>query len=264
MKRALHYSLLILVAALTLTTSAAAENTSTRCFNGYGYALDGGKLRYIEHHTQHLVNGKPVKWRVVYYDPQGHVIATKHMDFTDSDTVPVYTFRIPSEGYVEGITHTGGWTMFRRQGADAQRETQTFDITPPMAADSGFDRLVKKQFGKLMAGKTVQFKFAVAGNLSAYDMKAKKVDTTTFEGKKAVVFRVELDSFFLHFFAKPLLLTYDPKTQRLLEYRGIGNMHNAQGEVYPVRVSYYSETPPAAKGSDVPSGCTKNSSRVRS
>lgn len=260
MKRALIYWLVIFAACMAQPAFAATQHTSTRCFNGYGYTLDSGDLRYIGHHVQHLFNGNPVKWTIVYYDPQGHVLATKHMNFTDNDTVPVYTFKIPSQGYVEGITHNDGWAMFRRNSANAPRKTKSFDISRPMAADSGFDRLVKKQFHKLMTGKTIKFKFAVAGHLSVLNMKAKKINTTQFEGNKAVVFRVELDSFFLNWFVKPLLLTYDPDTKRLLEYRGVGNMHNAQGDVYPVRVSYYSKPPSAAKDSGVPTGCTNNTS----
>ncbi len=45
----------------------------------------------------------------------------------------------------------------------------------------------------------------------------------------------------------PVRLTYSRESEKVLKYRGIGNMQNADGKVYPVRVSYYSETPSEAK-----------------
>lgn len=247
---------LLPMALLVLAGAAHAQETTRYCFNGYGYTLDGGELRYIEHHEQVLVDGAPLRWDVTYYDTQGNVVATKHLDFSDHGTVPVYTFKIPADGYVEGITHEDGWTMFRREGRQAERESEGFEITMPMAADSGFHPLVQRHFEELMAGETVEFEFAVSGRQSVLDLRAEKVGTTTFEGEPAVVLRAELDMFLINFFVDPLLLTYDPQSKRLLEYRGIGNLHNAQGEVYPVRVSYYSEMPTALRGSGVPTGCT--------
>lgn len=250
---------IVLLALCAITTAAHAkaqpDQTTRACFNGYAYTLESGEFRYVEHHEQVLVDGQPVRWYVTYSNRQGEVIATKELYFKADDTVPTYTFRIPDAGYVEGITHKNGdWTMFRREGKNAERETQTFEVTSPMAADSGFHPLVQKYFDQLMAGKTLEFRFAVAGNQSVIEMTASKVDTTTFEGEKAVVFRAALDMFLISWFVDPLLLTYDPQTERLLEYRGIGNIHNAEGEVYPVRVSYYTEVPEVAEGI-VPPGC---------
>lgn len=259
MKRILVILLFAVLCAAQAQAQAQAQarpdQTTRRCFNGYAYTLESGEFRYVEHHEQVLFNGQPIRWYVTYLNPQGEVIATKEMYFKADDTVPVYTFRIPADGYVEGIRHENGvWTMFRREGEHAEMETETFEVTAPMAADSGFHPLVQKYFDELMAGKTLDFRFAVAGNQSVIDMTAEKIGTTTFEGEPAVVFRASLDMFFISWFVDPLLLTYDPQTERLLEYRGIGNMHNAQGEVYPVRVSYYTEVPEVAEGI-VPPGC---------
>src|SRR5699024_3573071 len=118
---------LIGIAGLPGHAHPRAQETDRRCFNGYGYTLEGGELRYVEHHEQLRVNGEPIRWHVTYYDPQGHVIATKTMDFSHSDTVPVYTFRIPRAHYVEGIDHENGqWRMYRRKRSNAQWQTQTF------------------------------------------------------------------------------------------------------------------------------------------
>ncbi len=83
-------------------------------------------------------------------------------------------------------------------------------------------------------------------------LRASQTGTTGFEGRQAVVFDAELDMFLVNFFVDSLKLTYDPDSKRLLEYRGIGNMHNDAGEVYPVRVTYASEMPEVARQAGAP------------
>ncbi|MES1945789.1 hypothetical protein C84B14_00530 [Salinisphaera sp. C84B14] len=243
--------------ALGATAGMAQQSTSDgdmRCFNGYGYTLEGGDYRYTEHHEQRFVDGKINHWDVTYVGRNGQTIATKQLEFADSDTVPTYTLEIPASGYQEGIRHANGqWTMFRRESSDAQEQTKTFTIEPPMAADSGFDPLVRERFDALTAGKTIAFNFAAAGRQAVVKLRAKQTGTTTFEGSEAVVFDAELDMFLVNFFVDSLKLTYDPESKRLLEYRGIGNMHNDAGEVYPVRVTYASEMPSEARYAGAPS-----------
>ncbi len=245
-----------LIFGLLALAAATAQAQDKRCFNGYAYTLEQGAFRYIEHHEQTRVDDKAVQWDTTYYNPDGDVIATKHMDFSDNDTVPVYTLEMSGGGYEEGIRHDDGWTMFRRAGENAEVETKAFEIEPPMAADSGFHPLLQKHFDELMAGQTLAFRFAAAGRQSVIDLRAKRIDDTTFENEKAVVFRAELDMMLVNYFVDSLALTYDPDSKRLLEYRGVGNIQNDEGEVYPVRVSYYSATPEAAEGAGVPTSCT--------
>lgn len=243
---------LIAPSALAQADNAPGKD-GTRCFNGYAYTLQGDDYRYTEHHEQQRRNGHVTNWDVTYIGVDGEQIATKHLAFGDSETVPTYTLEIDADGYREGIRHDGNqWVMFRRKNADAEEETKPFSIETPMAADSGFDMLVRNNFDALSSGKTVPFKFAAAGRQAIIDLRASQTGTTQFEGKKAVVFDAELDMFLVNFFVDSLKLTYDPDSKRLLEYQGIGNMHNDAGEVYPVRVSYASQMPDVAKKHGAP------------
>lgn len=237
---------LLLTVALLVPAFPALAQMSQRCFIGYAYHLDTDDFAYTETHHQTLKNGQPVIWKITYRDPQGNMIAVKSMRFKAHPFVPVYRLEIRAEGYVEGIRHDGGWVMYRREHTGANVETKAFAIDTPMAGDSGFAPFVQTHFDALMAGQTLAFSFVVAGRLDAIDMQASRIQDTTFEGEAAVQFKVELDSWLLNLFVNPIILVYSPDTQRLLEYRGISNMHGADGQPYPVRVSYYSQPPPEA------------------
>lgn len=239
--------------AAAQSDDAVVNDNGLTCFNGYGYTLKGGDYRYTEHHEVTRANAMITTWDVTYVGANGKTLATKHMDFSASQTVPIYTLKSADGGYQEGITHNNGqWTMFRQKSANVEKQTKDFQIDQPMAADSGFNQLVQAHFDTLQSGKTLPFEFAAAGRQAVVNLKARKTGTTTFEDKPAVNFEAELDMFLVNLFVNSLKLTYSPETHRLLEYRGVGNIRNDAGEVYPVRVSYYSKMPAVAKKDGAP------------
>jgi len=247
------------LAIAVLAAAPAMADSERRCFNGYAYHLDSGEFRYIEHHDQVLEDGKATDWRVIYYRPNGEVMARKRLSFEAHPFVPAYTLRLLSHGDLEGIRRTdGAWTMIERDGEDGMLNEQGFEITPPIAGDSGFHPFVQAHFERLIAGETLRFDFVVAGRLDKIDMKASRIEDTRFEGERAVQFRAELDMWVINWFVDPLELVYDPENRALLEYRGISNMRNADGDPFPVRVSYYSEPPPEARDAGVPAVCGEN------
>lgn len=269
MSRYVRFSRAAAVVLFTAAGIGAAQATAVRdpvqpdgmsCFNGYAYALESGDYRYTAHNEQTRHNGQLTDWTVTYVGRDGQVIARKQLDFSDNQTVPSYSLSIPRSGYREGITYTDDqWLMVRREKAEADIERKSFELDPPIAGDSGFNNLVKKHFSELQSGKTVKFSFVAAGRQSVLDLKASKSGTTTFHGQEAVVFKAELDMFLVHYFVGSLKLTYNPDTKRLLEYRGIGNIHNTDGDTYPVRVDYDPTMPTIAKKHQAPAArCAPN------
>lgn len=227
------------------------------CFNGYAYDAKSGDYRYTEHDRVRRVNGRITTWDMTYIGRNGQLLGRKHMDFSANPTVPVYTLTMAGSGYEEGIRHTQhGWTMFRRQAAGKPVQSRAFSITPPMAGDSGFNALVQAHFDELQNGEVLHFKFVAAGRQSVLDLKAQKTGDTTYAGQPAVQFKAELDMFLINLFVGSLKLTYDPNSHRLLQYQGIGNLRNAHGHVYAVRVNYQVSMPPVARQHGAPApGC---------
>lgn len=259
---------LILLAASTLYTvlaSAAfaaalppnqeAHKNGLTCFNGYAYALQSGDYRYTEHHEVKREDGHITTWNVTYIGPNGHVLAKKHMDFSDWPTVPVYRMTMHDSGYEEGIRHRQDqdqWTMFKRNPSQAEKQTTTFSIDPPMAAESGINQLVKEHFDSLQSGRTIHFKLPAPNRQAVLSLKMYKAGATTFEDRPAIKIKADLDMFLITWLVSPLQLTYDLKTERLLESRGIGDIHNKNGETYSVRVIYADQMPEAAKAHGAP------------
>lgn len=234
---------LVLSACLLASTPAIAEPTKNT-FVGYGYELESGTFRYTEHHTQTLNDGKIVNWAVDYRDPDGKTIASKTLTPGAHPNVPEYRLEMATNGYVEGIRRIDDRKieLIRQKAGEEQPSTKTIEHGARACADSGFDAYLRQNWDAAMSGKKLKFDFIAAGRLADYGFKARRIDDTTFEGNTAVRFEVSLASF-LGVFIDSLELTYDPDSKKLLEYRGVGNLHGDNDKVYPVRVSYYSQRP---------------------
>jgi len=241
-------TLLLLAAALP----AAAANEEILRFYGYAYDIKSGKYLYTEVHEQHAQGERWVGGTMTYFNPQGKKIGYKTLDFSKDSSIPLYHLTLDDTGYEEGVSAISKdkIEIFKRKATGEKQETASVDRAAAMASDSGFHAYITNHFAELMAGQTINFKLVVPGNLDAFKFRIKRIEDTTFEGAPAVRLRVEPDSF-LRYVMDPLLLTYEAKTKKLLEYRGIANVHDAEGHPYVARIAYYSK-PPADAPKNLP------------
>jgi hypothetical protein len=239
---------LILLAGFLASGHALADETTLK-FYGYAFDLKSNVYLYTEAHHQRVDGERWLGGDIEYYDADGKSIGHKTLDFSKDEFVPLYRLDLTALGYFEAITgiHDGKIDMERCTGAGKPVEKDSIDYRAPLAADSGFHNLVRANFPALLAGEKVKFRLGVAGSLDSFKFVAKRIEDGTFEGKPAVRFRVAPDSL-LSLIADPLELTYEAATRRLLEFRGISNIHAAgTRKPYIARIAYYSAPPPEAK-----------------
>lgn len=250
---------LLAVLAMTLTVAVHAApakdsgpkiitetNVKVERFYGYAYDLDTDKYLYTEVHVQRHQGDRWLGGTQTYYAPNGTEIGKKVLDFSQDPYIPLYRLDVKNVHYSEGISKITADKvyMFKQNAGNASPQQASVERKKNMAADSGFDNLIKAHFAQLLRGKSFGFPLAVAGKLNYYDFTVSRLKDGTFEGKKAVRFKVELSSLLHYIIGKPLILTYDPQTKKLLEYRGISNLYNPKTDKpYQVRIDYYSKPP---------------------
>lgn len=243
MKRLLVAPLALLLIA---TSTAGSADTLTRRFYGHAYDLDSGRYLYTEVHQQRFEGERWIDGLIRYFAPDGREIGAKVLDFAANPFVPVYDYRLPALGYREGITAVGERISMHRTSGGKTR-TASADNVPPVTADAGFDTFLRANFQQLLDGQTVAFTFVAAGTLDTFKFRARRIEDATFEGRRAVQFKVDADSL-LRLVAPELYLTYDPERRRLLEYRGPSNVLDPKTEaLYKTRIVY-----PAAPPADAP------------
>lgn len=228
-------------ALLLVATASIAQASGS--FYGYAYDLDSGKYLYTEVHQPSFENGREVASTIRYYTPDGKEVGYKTLDYRADPYVPKYRFDLPGEGYAEGITANGESITLLKISGKGKEKRKSIARDGFTAADSGFNHAVQDSLGKLLKGETVSFRFAVAGQLDSYRFKISKVGDGSFEGKPAVKLLVQADSL-LRYIAPDLNLLYDAQGKRLLEYRGVSNIHDpATGKAYNARIVYFSKPP---------------------
>jgi hypothetical protein len=237
--------LLALALALASPCLAAGE-AATLKFRGYAYDLDSNRFLYTELHEQQVQDGRWLGGTIVYVAPDGTEIGRKTMDFGQDPFVPLYRLDLATGGgYMEAITGlTADRIQMAKQGY-GMKDVVDRSVKRPavVCADSGFHAFIRSRFEELLDGREVQFVFAVAGNLDSYRFRARRIADTTFEGRPAVRFRVEPDSL-LRWLVDPLELTYEPEQRKLVEYRGVSNLHDPETQrAYDARIVYPSRRP---------------------
>lgn len=239
-----------LLTALMLMALLPSAYAETFRFYGYAFDLESGDYLYTEVHKQVIEDDVWQRGRIDYYGPDNTLMGTKELDFADGEYVPVYRLELPYKDYAEGISAVGDQvTLFKE--VKGQREEKVIDRTDNLAADSGFHSFLRDNFQALMEGDTVRMRLAVAGNLDSYKFRGRKVSDTEFNGQPAVAIKVELDSL-LRLLVDDLYLVYEPKERKLLEYRGISNVHDPRsGDPYNVRI-VYPGTPPDGAPENLP------------
>ncbi|HUP92539.1 MAG TPA: hypothetical protein VM074_09860 [Solimonas sp.] len=247
MIRALVALLLACAAAIVQAQDVSRVKDEVLRFYGYGYDLASNAYIYTEVHAQRIVDGRWAGGTITFFAPDGSRIGVKTLDFKDDPYVPVYRLDLEQDGYYEAITSGGDPMMMeRRNGRERKLESAAVAKVGSVCADSGFHSFIRDHFKELLGGQTLKLRLAVAGSLDTFRFRMKRIGDTRFGEQPGVRFLVEPDSL-LRFVVDPLELTYETSEMKLLEFRGISNVHDPHtGRQYTARVAYYAKPPAEA------------------
>lgn len=242
--RALKQLVMVILAALAAPAQAAE---GAHRLLGYAYDLETRRFLYTEVHSQKIEGERWLGGSITYVAPDGGLIGTKTLDFTQDPFIPVYRLELkPGGGYIEGISAVTADSieMYKKGYKDSAEQRKKIARPAVTTADSGFHSFIRAHFTELMSGKKMRFSFAVAGNLDVFKFRAQRIADGLFESQPVVRFRVEPDTLLLRLLVDPLELSYEVNDRKLLEYRGVSNLHDpATGDPYNVRIIYPSAPP---------------------
>lgn len=242
---------LLLALLLAGAASAAQAAAQSHRFYGYAYDLRTNEYLYTELHEQRLDGERWLGGTIDYYAPDGSKMASKTLDFSADPYIPLFRLDILKEGYSEGVTAITKDSFTLTKTRRGKTETATLRRLPGMAADSGFHSAIVDHFEELRAGKPLQFKLGVAGELDSFSFRCRKAGDVSIHGRPGVKLIIELDSL-LRLLTGPLEIVYDVENKHLLDYRGISNIHNPDtGEAYNVHI-IYTDKPPADAPRNLP------------
>jgi len=191
---------------------------------GEARAVDGGALRYVEYH---LCDESESFCQVEYRNTAGELVAVKKVDYSTSLQAPEFQLRDIRRGetrVVEG------------------------EFESDWVVDAGFDHFVRLQWQALVEGETISFPFLIAGRDKPLNMRARRREGGPCAAGKLCL-RVTLDAWLLRMLVPPIDLVYDMEERQLLQFRGISNIRDGEGNTQQVQIDY--RYPASDVGSDM-------------
>lgn len=221
------FSLCVLI--LACARGARAEEASYK-----GEAVDDkGRAVYTEFHQVSRAEGKLARSLTEYRAPDGVLIATLRSDYSRSIAMPTYVFEDLRRNYREGLRWENGRYVIFHQDGGKPENTFTIEGGGSVFSCQGWHYYLIDNLD-LLERKTVILNLVLPSELRPFPFEVKKLANA---GER-VSAELRLKNWLFRHFAPKLLLVYDKKERRLLEFQGVSNILDQAGERQRVTIRY--------------------------
>ena len=236
--RSLAGALIALVLAQPGLADDRLEGTaSPGLLTAIGEAFDTqtGQLVYREYHFRQPGSAQG---SVEYRSPDRQLLGTKSLDFQAAPWAPAFQ---------QIDLRTGELTFARWQGSSLtlgyresrQSETRQEKVaTKALVADAGFDNFIRAHWNDLLGDREKSFAFAVPTRLDTLTLVAQRRACEGASAAETVCFRVKPDNWFFAMLVDPIDLKYDASSRQLLQFQGLSNITDADGDPQVVTIRY--------------------------
>lgn len=206
---------------------------------GHAYSLDSGKHVYTEVHRERVAGGKLLRDDVRYVDRAGRTFATKHLNYTRSSATPALRFEDRRTGRLEAVKPVrGGFEVLRRAARGETTEREVLDRGDVDAVDEGLHARLRANFHRLVRNRDVDVSLTYPSELDEFDLRFERRSVLRRGARRLLVLEFEPASILLRPFMSTATLVYDLSDGRVIEYRGISNIRDRDGDVHSVRLIY--------------------------
>jgi hypothetical protein len=233
--------------ALSIATlSLAAAMETRRSYSASAYALERDEMLYVERHVETWRSGRLAEREVRYEDPAGRLIAEKIVRYGESLEAPSFEMTDFRIGLREGA-EVGSEEVVLFSGSADERDRPRKVTRPEVAVvDAGFDAFMRENFPEVLAGKRIEFDFAVPAARRFFRFQLVPKGEVSYGGEKALLVKMRPASALLRLAVDPIELVYSTEG-RLLEFRGLANVCDHEGDRYKARIVFnYPESVSAA------------------
>ncbi|MCS3746145.1 hypothetical protein FHY18_001706 [Xanthomonas arboricola] len=212
---------------LLVLGSAPLSAAAVTRVDGDVFDADKGALRYRESHWLLDDGGRLVLYRC----PNGQAFARKQVDGGGSS--PDFSLIDGRDGYREGVRRRNGVReMFQQPPGKPERSTALPAGEDERVIDAGFDAYLRNHWDAL-ASAPQRVDFVLPSLQRQLAFRVERVDDSAGQRR----FRISLDAWYGA--AVPSLeVRYAIASKRLLEFRGVGNLRDAQGRYPRVRIVF--------------------------
>lgn len=207
---------------------------------GSAYSLENNQLLYRELYTP-LDENKSV--RVDYVSPEGNTFASKTLVYQGELFQPSFNFEDSRDKEFLSARFEGA-RLVLTHGIDGSQNQKTIMDNANMVIDAGFDAYIQLNWDKLVAGKRLQFNFALPNRLSSVQLEVRQIkpaESPVYDkdyGRDWIYFRIAPAKKITSLFTDPINLAYEPNGKYLMRFHGRSNLDDDQGAPVDVRIEY--------------------------
>ena len=211
--------------------------------------LNSSHNNLIANNPSSNVDAREKQFLVEYRDTNQSLIAYKKLSYQGSLLQPEVMQEDLRHGERREVlfSNTNELSSLRVQyqkpnGGDLKQKN--FPLSDSLVIDAGFDEAVRQNWTRLLDGEIVKMDFLSPVHLQKFNLSIKITADERFvigEGgdNQKISFLIRPSNSFINLFAKPLLLKYDKKSQRLLDYSGNVNITSKDGDTIEATIQYY-------------------------
>jgi hypothetical protein len=208
--------------------------------------LDGGDLLYVERHVETVREGRLAEREVRYEDPRGQLIAEKLVRYGESPLAPSFAMTDFRIGLRESAEVDSGEVVLFSGPVEERYRGRSVKRPQVPVIDAGFDAFMRENFPEVAEGRNLEFDFAVPAARRFFRFRLVPQGRVEYQGEEALSVKMKPASRLLRLLVDPIDLVYG-LDGRLLEFRGLSNVCDEEGDRYKVRIVFdYSdeEKPP--------------------
>ena len=225
--------------ALLVATPAFADVFK---FSGAAEGADGQTL----YEEQHTVEGactdgvfQPLEHWVNYVRQTAgdeETFAEKALSYQSSDIRPTVNFQ--QSDFNESLEISYGRSgaaevLWQRPTGDKERSS--VDASDNLVVDAGFDNFVRRNWGKVVGGQSVKFRFLAPTRGTDYAFVLEPAQSQVVNADHVV--QIRPDSVLLKFLVDPIILGYNTKGA-LTAYSGLTNVRENSDQNYTATIRY--------------------------
>lgn len=210
---------------------------NTLSIRSHAYDFNSGKYLYSENHKEYYENGKHIYSIVKYKDPSEKTLAKKKIEFGKKKTQPDFFLEDYRTGYTDQAKlinpQNQTFELEHQRSKSKPKTKKTIKVPGIVVVDGGFDYFIRENFSTLTQGNRIRGNFVLTNRLDYFQCRVYKTKDLKYRERDAVQFVLQPENFVIRAIADKIIVTYDKKSKRLLEYVGISNIQNNAGDDFP-------------------------------
>ena len=202
---------------------------------------DAGEIVYYEdHQVEHNDQGQIIRIQTRYLRPnkKKEIFARLESKFLTSGFVPVSSFEDLRNGHQENTSLEDGELFIIHSNSSTEKKSKkALELTSNMVMGQGYHNYIVSNLDDFEVDEKRVLDFVVPAKQTYY-----KFNLTYLGEKKEnpdlVTLRLDITNWFLSLFASKIEVDYDPKSKRLMAYRGLTNIEDDDGDNQSLNITF--------------------------